>query len=91
MNAENKLLDESIDNLINKLMDVKTKLNKKRERYPNLHKAWNTTIDFKIDKMIKLLDQCDNFCENANDIIKEDIPIKTLALLYILNNNNLNK
>ena len=41
--------------------------------------------------MIKILDQCDNFCENVDSIIEKDIPAETLALLYILNNNYLNK
>ena len=91
MNAEDRLLSESMYKLMNKLMNVETKLYKKKEKYPNLHKAWHTTIIFKIDKMIKMLDQCDDFCEKADYIIEEDIPVKTLALLYILNNNYLNK
>ena len=41
-------------------MNIETKLYKKRENYPNLHKV-HTTLIFKIDKMIKILDQCDNF------------------------------
>ena len=91
MNAEDKLLSENMYKLINKLMNIETKLYKKRDNYPNLHKAWHTTLIFKIDKMIKILDQCDNFCENVDSIIEKDIPAETLALLYILNNNYLNK
>ena len=91
MNAEDRLLSESMYKLMNKLMNIETKLYKKRDKYPNLHKAWHTTIIFKIDKMIKMLDQCDNFCENVDNIVEKDIPVKTLALLYILNNKYLNK
>ena len=91
MNAEDKLLSESMYELINKLMNIETKLYKKRDNYPNLHKAWYATLVFKINKMIKILDQCDNFCENVDSVIEKDIPVETLALLYILNNNYLNK
>ena len=39
MNAEDKLLSENMYKLINKLMNIETKLYKKRDNYPNLHKA----------------------------------------------------
>ena len=91
MNKEENKLSENIHNLINKIMIVETKLYSKKEKYPNLHKAWNTTLIFKIKKMLDVLNHCEYFCDNIDSTIKEDIPIKTLALMYILNNNYLNK
>lgn len=87
MDTDDKILSENVYKLINKLMNVETKLYKKKEKYPNLHRAWHTALIYKINKMNDILDQCDHFCENAETVIENDIPVKTLALLYILNNN----
>lgn len=91
MDEQERILSEDIYSVINKLMMIETKFFNKKDKYPNLHKAWYTTLKYKLEKMSTLLNQCENFCDNIDDTIDQDIPAATLALLYILNNNYLNK
>ena len=86
-------MNESIINksetIKNKILLISEKLNLKQEQYPNLTKAWDTAINYKLNKIIKMLENCENFCDNAENVIPNDLSPQTIALLYILNNNYL--
>ena len=86
-------MNESIINksetIKNKILLISEKLNLKQEQYPNLTKAWDTAINDKLNKIIKMLENCENFCDNAENVIPNDLSPQTIALLYILNNNYL--
>ena len=86
-------MNESIINksetIKNKILLISEKLNLKREQYPNLTKAWDTAINYKLNKIIKMLENCENFCDNVENVIPNDLSPQTIALLYILNNNYL--
>lgn len=91
MNENTEKLNQQINNIINKLSTILEKISEKKERYPNLCKAWETTIQFKSLKLLNILSDCENFCEKIEETIENDIQASTIALLYILNNNYLNK
>ena len=73
----------------NKILNLINKLESKENKYPNLCKAWNTALNYKLGKIIKIIDSCNYFCDNVDDIVPNDLSPQTIALLYILNNNYL--
>ena len=85
----NESMINSSENIKNKILLISEKLNLKKNKYPNLTKAWSNAINYKLNKIIKMLDKCDNFCNNVENEIPNDLSPQTIALLYILNNNYL--
>ena len=91
MNANTENLNKQINDIIIKLTTIREKISTKKEKYPNLCKAWETAIQFKVMKLLNMLNDCENFCEKIEDTLDNDLPASAIALLYILNNNYLNK
>ena len=65
----NESMINSSENIKNKILLISEKLNLKKNKYPNLTKAWSTAINYKLNKIIKMLDNCDNFCNNVENEI----------------------
>ena len=82
-------INERINDVKNKILNLTNKLESKEEKYPNLCKAWNTALNYKLEKLIKIIDNCNNFCDNVDNVIPNDLSPQIIGLLYILNNNYL--
>lgn len=80
---------EKTNTIKDKISNLIHKLESKKEKYPNLCKAWNTALNYKLEKIIKMIDNCNNFCDKVNDVIPNDLSPQLIGLLYILNNNYL--
>lgn len=88
---ESTQLHDNIRKLRDNLENIEEKLVTKQNTYPNLYKAWHTTLNFKINKLNDLIDSAHYFCKDVDNTLKSDVKPETLALLYILNNNYLKK
>lgn len=82
-------INERINDVKNKILNLTNKLESKEEKYPNLCKAWNTALNYKLEKLIKIIDNCNHFCDNVDNVIPNDLSPQIIGLLYILNNNYL--
>jgi hypothetical protein len=66
-----------------KYQHIMTKLYEKKEDYPNIIQLWETLIEHKKKDIINTLTECETMLDNIQDI-KNDIPKKTLLMLYLL-------
>ena len=68
-----------------KIDSIKNLINNKKEKYPNISNIWLTFLNYKINSLEKSLENADKIFKNIDSTIPQDLPIDTIALLYLLN------
>ena len=67
-----------------KIDSIKNLINKKKEKYPNISNIWLTFLNYKINLLEKSLEDADKIFKNIDNTIPQDLPIDTIAILYLL-------
>ena len=68
-----------------KIDSIKNLINNKKEKYPNISNIWLTFLNYKINSLEKSLEDADKIFKNIDNTISQDLPIDTIAFLYVLN------
>ena len=67
-----------------KIDSIKNLINNKKEKYPNISNIWLTFLNYKINLLEKSLENADKIFKNIDNTIPQDLPIDTIAILYLL-------
>ena len=67
-----------------KIDSIKKLINNKKEKYPNISNIWLTFLNYKINSLEKSLEDADKIFKNIDNTIPQDLPIDTIAILYLL-------
>ena len=67
-----------------KIDSIKNLINNKKEKYPNISNIWLTFLNYKINSLEKSLENADKIFKNIDNTIPQDLPIDTIAILYLL-------
>ena len=66
-----------------KYQNIITKLHEKKTNYPNIIQLWETILEHRKKDLLNTLNECESMLCNIQNI-DNDIPKKTLYLLYLL-------
>ena len=77
-------MDEKYNSIIERL-------DKFREKFPNITNLWDDFLQKKQAKFCKNLDEAEYFLNNCDTILKDDLKPETITLLYLIFNNHLNE
>ena len=67
-----------------KIDSIKNLINNKKEKYPHISNIWLTFLNYKINSLEKSLENADKIFKNIDNTIPQDLPIDTIAILYLL-------
>ena len=83
----NENIDENIDEKYNFILE---QLKKSGENYPQITDLWKKYLQLKKDNFLDVLNKAQYFINNCDTLLENDISSKTIAILYLFFNNNLN-
>ena len=83
----NENIDENIDEKYNIILE---QLKKSGENYPQITDLWKKYLQLKKDNFLDVLNKAQYFINNCDTLLENDISSKTIAILYLFFNNNLN-
>lgn len=63
--------------------ELRNKLEKKKEKYPNITRVWNQYIDIKEENHNKFINNFNNMIENIDNFPK-DLTKENIIFLYLL-------
>mgnify|MGYP001300268159 CR=1 FL=1 len=63
--------------------NLKEKLSKYKEKYPNIVNVWEKVIRKKEDDLKNTFNECNNMINNIESL-DSDLPMKTIISLYLL-------
>lgn len=68
-----------------KLEYIKNLIKEKQEKYPNVSNVWLKYIEEKKDFFNKSLEHAEKVFSNIDNTLPNDLPIETIAILFLLN------
>ena len=68
-----------------KIDKIKELLKKRKKKYPNITDVWLKYIEKKIEFLKEDLNKAEKIFENIENNSQEDLPMHSIALLYLLN------
>jgi len=68
-----------------KLEYIKNLIKEKKEKYPNVSNVWLKYIEEKVIFLDKSLNQAEKAFSNIDNTLQNDLPIETIAILFLLN------
>jgi hypothetical protein len=68
---------------------LKTIIESKKEKYPNVSKVWLNYINEKYKSIDNTIDNAIDIFENIEDNITEDLPMNSIIALFMLYHNKL--
>lgn len=76
--------------LDDKINSILLRLKHSGENYPNVSKLWKHYIKMRLELLENSLHEAENFLSQYGNLVGKDVPLNSLALLYVLqfNNNN---
>ena len=69
--------------------NIKNLIEAKKEKYPNISNIWLKYLENKIILLNESLNKAENIFSNIEEHINQDIPYNTIALLYLINQEQL--
>ena len=72
-----------------KINNLKIMIGKHKEKYPNICKLWLNYINEKNKSFDTVLNTASDIFKNIENIIKEDVSMNSIIILYLLNHNKL--
>tara|TARA_B100001758_G_scaffold132496_1_gene114002 strand:+ start:1227 stop:1445 length:219 start_codon:yes stop_codon:yes gene_type:complete len=68
-----------------KLDNIKNLIKEKKDKYPNISNVWLKYIEEKETFFNKSLDHAEKTFLNIENTLQNDLPIETIALIFLLN------
>tara|TARA_X000000368_G_scaffold398060_1_gene367779 strand:- start:1149 stop:1376 length:228 start_codon:yes stop_codon:yes gene_type:complete len=72
-----------------KINRLKTLIESKKEKYPNVSKLWLSYINQKCKSFDNAIDNAVNIFENIEDNVSEDLSMNSIIALFLLYHNKL--
>lgn len=74
---------------MDKLLEMKVKLNNYKEKYPNIMEVWDEVLSSRIHLINHTIQECEKVIELINNNeIEEDMEKSQILFLYLLNISN---
>ena len=73
-----------------KYNSVLERLEKTGEKFPQITDLWKKYLQLKKDNYLDVLNKAEYFINNCDALLEKDMSPKTIAILYLFFNNNLN-
>ena len=70
-----------------KIVKIRELLEMKKEKYPNISSVWTKYLDQQILSLESSLKNAEDIFENIENNSQGDLPMHSIALLYLLNRN----